>query len=128
MIVPHTPWIWDEATESYTLTLFHPDGYYDNLKLLDRVLGELRREMEGAGKWDGTAVLLLSDHVMRYRPAYLNEPRDSRIPFILKLPGATTGAVYDRRFSAMVTHDLVAALLRGELQSVNQATAWLDAR
>jgi hypothetical protein len=128
LIVPHTPWIWDDRRESYTVTRFHPDGYYDNLRLMDRVLGELRREMEGAGKWDSTAVLLLSDHVMRYRPAYLNEPRDPRIPFVLKLPGATTGVVYDRPFSAMVTHDLVAALLRGELKTVRDATTWLDAR
>ncbi|MEX2182036.1 MAG: sulfatase-like hydrolase/transferase [Gemmatimonadaceae bacterium] len=126
LILPHTPWIWDEESESYTVTRFDPDGYYDNLHLMDRVLGELRREMEAAGKWDGTAVLLLSDHVMRYRPQYLNEPADPRVPFILKLPGQATGVVYERPFSAMVTHDLVTALLRGELTTVGAATAWLD--
>jgi uncharacterized protein YqgC (DUF456 family) len=128
LIIPHTPWIWDPTTESFTLTRFHPDGYYDNMQLMDRVLGELRREMEAAGKWEGTAVLLLSDHVMRYRPRYLNEPPDARVPFVLKLPGQTAGVAYDRPFNAMVTHDLVAALLRGELRSAAEATAWLDGR
>ena len=128
MILPHTPWIWDEAREAFTYTRFHPDGYYGNLALMDRQLGDLRRAMEGAGKWDSTAVLLVSDHVMRYRPAYLREPPDRRVPFVLKLPGATEGVSYDRPFNAMVTHDLVAALLRGELRTAAEATAWLDRR
>lgn len=128
LILPHTPWIWDETTESFTLTRFEPDGYFGNIKLMDRVLGDLRREMEAAGKWDSTAVLLLSDHVVRYRPKYLGDPVDLRVPFILKLPGQTSGAVYDRPFSALVTHDLVVALLRGELKTVGDATAWLDSK
>jgi len=128
LIIPHTPWIWDPTSESFTLTRFHPDGYYENMQLMDRVLGEMRREMESAGKWDSTAVLLLSDHVMRYRPRYLNEPPDARVPFVLKLPGQTTGVTYDRPFSALVTHDLVQALLRGEIRTAAEATAWLDGR
>jgi hypothetical protein len=47
---------------------------------------------------------------------------------MLKLPGQTAGVAYDRPFSAMVTHDLVLALLRGDLKTPGEATAWLDAR
>ena len=128
LVLPHTPWIWDDSANSYTLTSFDSDGYYDNVRLMDRVLGELRVAMEGANEWDSTAVLLLSDHRMRYRPAYLKEPPDPRVPCILKLPGQTQGVAYDNPFSAMVTHDLVLALLRGELKTPAQATAWLDVR
>lgn len=128
LIVPHTPWIWDEDENDFTATRFEPDGYYGNLELADRILGEMRQEMETAGKWDSTAVLVLSDHVMRYRPAYLREPRDTRVPFILKLPGQRSGVVYDRPFNALVTHDLIEALLRGELREARDATRWLDAR
>lgn len=128
LVLPHTPWIWDDSTNDFTLTNFDADGYYDNMRLMDRVLGELRAAMEGANDWDSTAVLLLSDHRMRYRPSYLNEPADPRVPFILKLPGQTQGVAYDNPFSAMVTHDLVLGLLRGELRTPAQATAWLDAR
>lgn len=128
MIVPHTPWIWDETTDTYTVTRFEPDGYYGNIRLMDRILGELRAEMEAAGKWDSTAVLLLSDHVMRYRPKYLKEPDDRRVPFILKMPGATTGLRYERPLSAMITHDLVRDLLIGRVRSAAEAVAWLDAR
>jgi hypothetical protein len=128
MIVPHTPWIWDEDADDFTVTRFDDDGYYGNIRLMDAILGDLRTAMERSGKWDSTSVLLLSDHVMRYRPEYLEEPRDTRVPFILKLPGATTGVEYTRPFNALVTHDLVRALLRGELQTVEDATRWLDAR
>lgn len=128
LIIPHTPWIWDPTANDFTLTRFHPDGYYENMQLMDIVLGEMRREMETAGKWDNTAVLLLSDHVMRYRPRYLQEPPDARVPFVLKLPGQMAGVQYDRPFSALVTHDLVQALLRGEIRTAAEATAWLDGR
>lgn len=128
LIIPHAPWIWDPTAHEFTITRFHPDGYYENMQLMDIVLGEMRREMEAAGKWDNSAVLLLSDHVMRYRPRYLREPADARVPFVLKLPGQTAGVAYDRPFSALVTHDLVAALLRGELKTAAELTAWLDTR
>lgn len=128
LIVPHTPWIWDEEENDFTATRFEHDGYYGNLELADRILGQMRQEMESVGKWDSTAVLVLSDHVMRYRPAYLDEPHDIRVPFILKLPGQRGGLVYDRPFNALVTHDLVQALLRGELRGSTEATTWLDAR
>jgi hypothetical protein len=128
LVIPHTPWIWDRTRNDFTLTRFHPDGYYDNLALMDRTLGEIRASMERAGKWDSTAVLLLSDHIMRYRPRYLNEPADVLVPFVLKLPGQTDGVVYERAFNALVTHDLVSALLRGEIKTAEDAARWLDVR
>lgn len=128
LIVPHTPWIWDDESDEFTLTRFDHDGYYDNIALMDRVLGDLRGRMEEAGKWDGTSVLFLSDHIMRYRPDYLHEPDDPRIPFILKLPGQRSGTSFDQPLSAMITHDLLEALLRGELKDQEDALAWLSAR
>lgn len=128
LIVPHTPWIWDDESDEFTLTSFNPEGYYDNIALMDHVLGDLRGRMEAAGKWDRTAVLFLSDHIMRYRPDYLDEPDDPRIPFILKLPGQRSGVAFDRPLSALVTHDLLQALLRGELTNSDAAVAWLSAR
>jgi hypothetical protein len=126
VIVPHTPWIWDEETEDYTLTSFGPDGYFGNLALADQMLGEIREAMEAAGQWDDAAVVLVSDHVMRYRPDYLDEPDDRRVPLLVKLPGATTGAVYRRPLAAGITHQLVEALLRGELRSPDALIAWFD--
>ncbi len=128
LMIPHTPWIWDDEDDEFTLTRFNHDGYYGNIALMDAVLGDLRQRMEAAGKWDRSAVLFLSDHIMRYRPRYLEEPADPRVPYILKLPGQQGGVTFHRPLSAMITHDLLEALLRGELQDNDAATAWLSAR
>ncbi|MBX3133322.1 MAG: sulfatase-like hydrolase/transferase [Gemmatimonadaceae bacterium] len=126
VIVPHTPWIWDEEAGDYTLTSYGPDGYFGNLALADDLLGEIREAMEDAGQWDSAAVVLVSDHVMRYRPDYLNEPDDRRVPLIVKLPGSTVGGTYDQPLSASITHQLVEALLRGELKTNHALVAWFD--
>lgn len=127
MIDPHMPYIYDARSESMTVFNFKHDGYYDNIALMDRVLGELRREMEASGKWKDTAVIFTADHVLRHRPKRLQEPPDKRVPFVLKMPGQERGLVYDRPFNAFVTHDLVQALLKGELRTPEDAIAWLDA-
>lgn len=126
VIVPHTPWIWDEEVEDYTLTSYGPDGYFGNLALADAMLGEIREAMEEAGQWERSAVVLVSDHVMRYRPDYLNEPEDLRVPLIVKLPESTAGAVYDRPLTAGITHQLVEALLRGDIATNDALVAWFD--
>lgn len=125
LVQPHTPWIWDAAAKRYTLTQFHPDGYFGNLALADEMLGEVRRAMEASGDWESTAVLILSDHVTPYLPDYLKDVSDERVPFVLKLPGAQTGLTYDRPLNASVTYPLVRALLRGEIPNNEAAAAWL---
>lgn len=126
LIEPHTPWIWDAERKEYTLTQFAPRHYFGNLALADVMIGEARRAMEANGTWDSSAVLLLSDHVVPYLPRSMKVADDRRVPFVLKLPGAKTGVVYDKPFSASVTYPLVRALLRGELTDHASALRWLD--
>lgn len=128
VIAPHTPWIWDHEEQDYTLTEFSPDGMFANLELADRMLGEIRAAMEAAGQWDESAVIVTSDHVAQYRPRWIEEPDDARVPFIVKLPGADGGVVYDRPFNALLVHELASELLHGRLASYAELTAWLDAR
>lgn len=126
LIEPHTPWIWDAERGSYSLTQFAPTHYFDNLALADLMIGEVRRAMEANGTWDSAALLLLSDHVTPYLPASMKGASDRRVPFVLKLPGAREGAVYDRPLNASVAYPLVRALLRGEIATGAEAMAWLD--
>ncbi|HEU0178271.1 MAG TPA: sulfatase-like hydrolase/transferase [Blastocatellia bacterium] len=60
---PHLPFLYDRRKDDFSLE----DGYsyYDNLELVDRTLGELRRAMEAARVWDDTIVLVSSDHWWR---------------------------------------------------------------
>jgi arylsulfatase A-like enzyme len=83
--------------------------------------------MEQAGMWDGTTVLISSDH--GYRGAeVLDGKKDSRIPFILKLAGQKQGRDYSPEFNTIVTSDLLLSILRGELQTPEAVSSWLDGR
>lgn len=128
VIAPHTPWIWNHQEQDYTLTEFSPDGMFFNLELADLMLAEIREAMERAGQWDSTAVIVTSDHVAQYRPRWIEEPDDQRVPFIVKLPGVPGGRVYSKPFNAIAVHALASALLRGELQDYDALAAWLDAQ
>ena len=114
-------------------------GYLDNLALVDRTVGELRRAMERAGTWDQTTVVISADHWWRTemwsRGPFLTKEdaalsgtkMDHRIPFVVKLAGQQEPVIYDHPFNTVLTHDLLLALLRGEVSSPQTVAAWLDA-
>jgi hypothetical protein len=124
--VPHAPHAYDRRTATFTLRNSPIRGYIDSLALLDRTVGELRRSMESSGEWDRTAVLFTSDHHYRESEA-LDGKDDLRIPYLLKLASQKEGAVYPERFNAVLTHDLVLAILNGELVTAADVARWLDA-
>jgi arylsulfatase A-like enzyme len=134
--VPHPPGIYDRRKEEFDI-----DGkgsYLDNLQLVDQALGTLRRKMEEAGTWDGTSVLLTSDHWWRtgiWRPtdswtdedaATVKDETDHRVPFLLKLAGQKDEVTYDPVFNNILLHDLILALLSSELSSPDKVADWLD--
>lgn len=121
---PHFPHAYDRYTGQFTLGSPR-DGYWHSLALVNRMLGELRREMEKAGTWDSTAILMSADHpnLLSY---HLDGKGDPRVPFLLKLSGQQAGLEYQRRFNTVVSHDLVLAILRGEVRDAQAAAAWLD--
>ncbi len=78
MPVPHGPAIYDRRRRALTVLTAQPDWYLDNLALADRTLGEIRRAMEKAGLWESSAVLVSSDHSLRWY-SMINESTDARI-------------------------------------------------
>lgn len=74
--VPHHPFIYDGARARLTLHHYSHTGYADQLRLVDRTVGELRRALEGAGLWERTSLALTSDHAARVknRPDRGGEP------------------------------------------------------
>ncbi len=123
---PHEPAIYDRRRGDFTLWNFRHDWYLDNLALVDRTVGELRRAMEQAGVWEETAVLVTADHSLRYY-RNLNPRTDPRVPFLLKLPGHSQGVEYAAPVHALLTHDLIRALINGELANPEAAVRWLEA-
>jgi sulfatase-like protein len=133
--VPHLPGIYNRRENRFELSV--ESSYLDNLQLVDRTLGELRRDMEQAGIWDSTIVLVTSDHWLRSvwktigpesDPANQIIPSDAdqRVPFLLKLPGQKHSVTYESVFNTVSAHDLVLALLRSEISDTDGVVHWLD--
>jgi hypothetical protein len=53
--------------------------------------------------------------------------RDYRVPYLIKPPGATLSADYTHPFNTILTHDLILAILRGEVTNAQNVAPWLDA-
>ena len=119
--VPHPPFIYDRTARALSDGAAHT--YADNLALADRTLGELRREMEAAGLWDKTAVIVSSDHWLR--PPF-SDHIDQRVPFIVKLPGQREGMSYPTPFNTVTTRALILALLRVEVTDPPGLIRWLN--
>jgi len=114
--------------------------YFDNLALVDRTVGELRRMLEQAGLWDQTALLITADHGLRPQnwigrlgwtrelDRLTEDQLPLYVPFILKLAGPAQPAVVHQGFSNIVSADLVLAILDGDVSTAPEAAAWLGRR
>lgn len=122
--IPHSPAIYNRTLG--TLTAQGRIGYLDSVALVDQTLGVLRRTMEQSGLWDRTAILVSADHGWRthlwrgdaeWTPdeEAASHQDTSGVPFLLKLPGQTSGVVYSKRFNTIVTRQLVTDILSGRL-------------
>ena len=133
---PHLFAIYDAKRKDFTLS--DKTTYFDNLALVDRTVGELRRTLEQAGLWESTSILITADHGLRYElwhgglnwtPQFdrlLEAGQSPTVPFILKLGGETKPAVYEPPFSNVVAGDLSLAVLSGEVTTSAQAAAWIE--
>jgi hypothetical protein len=137
--VPHPPYIYDRKSGLFDTT--GQREYLDNLALADRTVGELREAMERAGTWDGTTIVISSDHWWRtdYWRAVKNgawwaptdavnagDHIDHRIPFLIRMAGQKSASTYEAPFNTVLTHDLILEILRRRLTSADQIPAWLD--
>lgn len=134
--LPHLFAIYDRERQDFTLSSHL--SYADNLALVDRTVGEMRKTLESAGLWDSTSLLITSDHglrpdLWRGRMGWTEElerltagGQSQTVPFIVKLAGENRGVVYDRGFSGVVSSELVLAILRGDVTTPQSAGAWLD--
>jgi hypothetical protein len=134
--VPHPFGIYDPAHKK--LSTDPKSGYVDNLFLTDDVVAQIRTEMQKAGLWERSAVLITSDHFLResawgdtvawdrevQRVTSARPPRN--IPYLLKMPGQNSHLVYKSSFNAVVTRYLLQEILHGEVTSAEEAVHWLD--
>jgi hypothetical protein len=120
MPVPHTPSIYNRATQQFSTE----DGdYLDNIALADRTLGKLRREMEYAGLWDTTNIVVTADHGFRdaETPGWKHTPTPEHVPLFVKMSGFHESLIDEQRFETVRVHDLLLALLRKQVVTPEQA-------
>lgn len=129
--VPHTPGIYDPQSGRITIWgIFHkmsePAGYLNNLALADRALGELMADLGTAGELDNTWVILSADHSWRFSASY-DGRRDFRVPFLVRAPHERVPSRFGPQMNTVVTHDLILAILQGQLHDQQDAVNWLEA-
>ena len=123
--VPHTPPIFDRYSQRFST---EKGDYLDNLVLADRTLGILRHDMENAGLWESTNILVTADHGFRSTgPSDWNHrPTPLHVPFFLKMNGFQEHIEDDHPFNTIVVHDLLLALLKREVVTPGEARELLD--
>ena len=125
IMLPHKPIIFNRQTGRMTPFNYSPWGYYDNLALTDKCLGEIRRTLENAGLWESTTVLVTADHPWRKAKKYTGKV-DSRVPLLLKATHQQEAIVFEHEFPPMRIKDLVLRILDGHLVDLNTITTWLE--
>ena len=132
--VPHFPGIYDRRTGQFSQT----GTYLDNLELADHALGDVRREMETAGTWESSNIIVTADHWWRptlwnQLPAWMGEEsaaygrRNRRVVFLLKMAGQKEGLTIEESFNTILLHDLILAMLTRQVTTPDQAAAWIHA-
>ncbi len=131
--IPHPHGIYDRRANRFSTA---PEAtYIDNLALADRVIGEIRRELETSGLWARTALVVSSDHSLREWHYILADGRSrvtnaggtgrGRIPFIVRLPNETIGKSYKSNVNTLLTGGLILAIDRGEVSTLEEVETWL---
>jgi hypothetical protein len=125
--LPQPPGIYDRATEGLTAWNFSGagGGYFDNLALADRVVGDLRRGLDRARLGDRTWIVVTSTRSWSSSKQYDGQV-DSRVPFLIRPPEGGRTRHVDVVFGTLAAHDLVLAILRGSVSDTSDAAAWLS--
>ena len=132
--VPHKPFFYNAATGADDLDA-KPSlrlsnglvGYFDALALVDRTVGRMRRDLEAAGLWEDTTFLLSADHFLRARTKLDGHANSRYVPFIVKLAGQHESVRGETPFNALLTHDLLLAILKREVSTPKDVANWITA-
>jgi hypothetical protein len=133
--IPHHYGIYD----AHSGRLEPRGNYFDNLQLVDKTVFGIRSAMEKTGVWDSTSVLVSTDHSLRYSTEGSSQSSSGKksnfvpagsesplVPFLLKLADQRAGIRYATPFNALITRELILAILAGAVSSPEQVVQWLD--
>ena len=87
LTVPHPPIVFDAEGGESRYGREDPAGYPDQLRYADRLFGGLVDELKQAGRWDGSWVILMSDHGSHFQDWSADPAEKRHVPFMVKAPG-----------------------------------------
>ncbi|MDX6768996.1 MAG: sulfatase-like hydrolase/transferase [Elusimicrobiota bacterium] len=105
--IPHPPLVHGRAGFDPRAE-YAPDAAAAGLEHLDRVVGELVARLKAAGRFDASAIVLLSDHGRRFAG---EDP--TRVPLLVKAPGQRAARRATGRFELCRLDALIGALAAG---------------
>ena len=116
--IPSLPGVYDPVNGRLTTWSFSGADaeYLDNLELVDRFVGDLRRGLDRGRLADRTWVVLSS--------AQSRAGADGHVPFLVRAPDGDAAHV-DAAFDVGVTQDLVISILRGSTADTDDVVRWL---
>ena len=134
ILIPHSPFIYNSETERF-------DGsgnYLMNLKLADKMFGEIRKSMEDSGVWDNSTVIISSDHSWRIDnggaiettdPAYTatdGGKYDPRVPFIIKLKRQKDAVTFDKPVNTVITSEIIVNIFGNNIKTPEDLMKFLE--
>jgi len=122
---PHPLHPYDRLTGRFDFHGPPGEGYVNSLALTDKILSDIRDQMERNGSWDKSVVVLSADHSSP-QAVDVDGKSDPRVPFLLKLPGKPHPAVFTSRLNTIVTANLLLNVADGKIATTEQACFWLQ--
>lgn len=124
--LPHYPYVWNAKGLKKPFPAKPvdqtPENYRDNLRYLDRMIGEIVDALVRADKFESSILILTSDHAWRHDPAhsYAALPLEDgnplsqvlHVPLIVKLPHQAAPVVIDTPFPTTG----IGQIIRGALE------------
>jgi hypothetical protein len=129
LFIPHAPNIWNSIKKEYMYeNEDDPKNYFHSIVFLDKVIGELRAELEKAGLWDKTALILTADtgnvggQAGSGLKAYKEWGYDkkNRVPLIIRLPGQKHRVDLHRRVSGQTLRRVIQQIFAGKITKPEQ--------
>ena len=135
--IPHPPGIYDRRTNR----LRTGGSYLDNLMLADQAAATLLSEIDATPAAGRTTLVVSSDHSFRIAlwkataGGWTDEDEaatggrfDDRPVLMIRFPGQTSGPGISASFDEILEHDILDAMLRGQMKTAEDFKSFLSAK
>ena len=126
--IPHFPGIWDAKLKKYSMNILSKITancsklYFHNVQLADDFLGRIIDRMKEKGIWDGSTLIIGSDHRWRQPP---DKPLEN-IPLLIKFPLQKTGYQYDKEVLPTQIKAMIEQIAVHKVHDPVAFMAWLN--